>query len=488
VNTQRIKSYVLFSLVIMSFVLTTRIWFNTSIEGLFVMQQKNSLQTDLVFDNESLLKPSKMVVHTGQNHMILFNNIRDKDYYNFILNDTKDTIRDWLINYEGYTLSSLPKTELNELRKKRAIELVFDYHIELENIKGIELESIKSLLDIEKNPWNDITNISSIIVSPFENRIYIIDENKDSIYQFVSTQRTSVLTGVITEIEKRNGFFDVFLNDYNKADDELYGDFAIVPLSITAMPILKVKNEIQNEIQLENKLDLEVAEFFNGDDDDIDNIISIKDIDGKVTFTDQEEVTVTIDAKGALEYYKYNISPNNTEFTPVNEALEIATQYVNNHLGYPYDFYLSNIKSDIQGGRTFYIISFDYKYNGIPVVTDIVTGSSAIEVEILGKEVKRYKRDVRVIEDQGQTVSIINSFDILNMVWGKLDNYLNINKSESIVVLNDIYLAYFEGTDALEPVWVVDVRVENKASMQYDRKFIIGAEKGAVLEESKGEN
>ena len=466
-NTQRIKSFVLISLVIMSFVLTTRIWFNISIEGLFAMPQNSPLQADLIYDKENLLKPSKMVIHTGQNHTLLFNNTRDKNYYSFILNGSKDTIRDWLTNYESYTLSSLPKMELQELRKERAVELIFEYHIELENIK--------SLLDIEKNPWNDITNISSIIVSPFENKIYVIDENKENIYQFSSMQKPSILTGVITEIEKRNDFSDVFLDDYNKENFELYSDFAIVPVSIATMPMLKVKNEII----LENKLDPEVAKFFN---DDSSNI-SIKDMDGKVIFTDREEETITIDAEGALEYYKYNISPDNTKHTGVMEATEIATQYVNNHLGYTYDFYLSKVESRIQGGRTSYLISFDYKYNGIPIITELDTGSSAIEVEILGKEVKRYKRNVRVIEDQAQTINIMNFVDIVDIVWGDLDNYLNTTKSESIVVLNDLYLAYFERNAALIPVWVVDVRVEGKASIQYNKKYVIGAEEGVILDE-----
>lgn len=473
-NTQRMKSFVLFTLVIMSFVLTTRIWFNISIEnisikGLFVMQKNSTLQEDFIFDNENLLKPSKMVVHTGQDHMLIFNNTRDKEYYSFILNGSKDAIRDWLTNYESYSLSSLPKMELQEIRKERAIELIFEYDIELENIK--------SLLNIEKNPWNDITDISSIIVSPIQNKIYIIDENKESIYEFTSMQKSSILTGVIAEIEKRNDFTDVFLNDYNKENFEDYSDFAIVPVSIATMPMLSVKNEIL----LENKLNPEIAKFFN--DDDSSNISNMKDLDGKVTFTDREEETITIDAEGALEYYKYNISPDNAKHIGVKEAIEIATQYVNNHLGYTYDFYLSNIESLNLGGRTSYIISFDYKYNGIPIITQLDTGSSAIEVEIMGKEVKRYKRNVRVIEDQMQTTKIMNSIEILNIVWGDLDNYLNSTKSESIVVLNDLYLAYFERNAALIPVWVVDVRVEGKAKKQYDKKYVIGAEEGVILEE-----
>jgi hypothetical protein len=449
----------------MSFVLTTRIWFNISIEGLFVMLQKSPIQADLTYDKETLLKPSKLIVNTGQNHMLLFNNSRDKDYYSFILNGSKDAIRDWLTNYESYTLSSLPKDELREIRKQRAVEMIFEYNIDIENVK--------SLLGIEKNPWNDIANISSIIISPFENKIYVIDENKDRIYQFSSKQISSVLTGVITEIERRNAFPDVFLYDYNEENLELYTDLAIAPVSITTMPLLKVKNEIK----IEGELDLDIVEFFNGDNT---NISRYADPDGKVTFTDREEENVSIDAEGALEYYKYNVAPDNDESTDVEEAMNIATQYVNDHLGFTYDFYLSKVESRIQGGRTFYTISFDYKYDGMPVITGLDNDSSAIEVEILGKEVKRYKRNVRVIEDGGQTIKIMSFIDILNIVWGDLDSKLNKEKSESIVVLNDLYLAYFKRNAALIPVWVVNVKVEDSENRQQDRKYIIEAEEGEI--------
>ena len=464
-NRERIKSFVLFSLVIMSFVLTTRIWFNVSIEGLFVMPPNNqTIETVMTYDKENLLKPSKMVVHTGQNNTLLFNSVKDKENYSFILNGTKDVMRDWLNNNESYTLSRIPKEELLQIRKGKAIEFIFEYHMELENIK--------SLLNIDKNPWNEITNINSFIIAPYESKIYIADESKESIYQFTSTQIPSILGGVIAEIEKRNDPTSVFLNIFN-GTYEAYGGYAIAPVSITTMPSLKVKSEIQVDL----KPDPEIIKFFN---DDSSNITYTDREAGNITYTDREEETVTIDSQGALEYYKYNVTQDNPKYTGVKEAIDIATNYVNNHLGFTYDFYLSNAESRIQGGRTSYIISFDYKYNGVPIITELDTGSSAIEVEILGQEVTRYKRNVRVIEDQGKSINIKNFIDITNIVWGDLDSKLNNTKSESIIVLNDLYLAYFERNAALIPIWVVDVTVEDAEKEQYDKKYIIGAEEGEI--------
>jgi len=465
-NKERMKSIVLLSLVIMSFVLTTRIWFNISIEGLFVMpQNKQTLQEALTYDKESLLKPSKMVVHTEQIHTLIFNTDKDKEYYKFILYGAKDTMRDWLTNYESYTLSSLPKENLRQIRESRAVELIFDYQMELTNIK--------SLLDIENNSWSDITNITSVIIAPNESKIYIVDKDKKSIYQITSSQMPTVLTGVITEIEKRNDHDYLFLNMFNDETYDLYGDYAIAPVSIATMPSLAVKSEIE----IGTTPDPKVLDFFDGDSS---NISSVRDIDGKITYTDREEENVTIDVQGALEYYKYNVTTNDTKSVGVKEAIDIATQYVNEHMEFTHDFYLSNVERTTQGGRTSYIISFDYKYGGIPIITELDTGSSAIEVEILGQEVKRYKRNVRVIEDQGKSINIKSFSDILDIVWGNLDTKLNTTKSESIVVLNDLYLAYIERNAALIPIWVVEVTVEDNENKQNNRKFFIGAEEGEI--------
>lgn len=467
-KTERMKSLVLLFLVTMSFVLTTRIWFNISIEGLFVMPTNNkTVQPVLAYEKGNLLKPSRLVVHTGQSHTLLFNNNKDKGAYSTTLDGAKNILKNWLDNYESYSLTSLPKEQLGELRDGRAVELIFDY--------PMQLDSIKSLLDAKTNPWKEINEIDSILIAPYDNKIYVVDDSKYSIYQFTATQTTTELKGAITDVEKRNDFEYVFLNEFNDIGYE-YGDYAVAPVSVSIMPVPVIKSEFHAE----RKLTPEIAQFFN---DESANISTMKDTGGEITFTDREEEAVNINANGVLEYYKYNVTSNDMKLTELTEAIDIATKYVNQHMGFTYDFYLSGIESSPLGGRTSYIISFDYKYNGTPILTKLDTGSSAIEVEILGQEVKSYKRNVRIIEDQGKFVSIRSFVDILNMVWGELDQYLNEKRAESIVVLNDMYLAYFERNDVLIPVWVVSVKVEREDKEQYNKTYIIGAEEGVILDE-----
>lgn len=471
-NTERFKSFALFSLVIMSFVLTTRIWFDISIEGLFVMPSKDKTPYQLMttYEKENLLKPNKVVVHMDENYTLLFNNQENHAYYSSILKGSNEIIKDLLINKENYTVSNIGIDQLQKVREGNTVELIFN--------APFKLEYIKSLFNVEENLWNDVGQVTSIIISPIDNKIYIIDQSKAVIHQFTAVRMSNSLENTIAEIKLREDFAYVSLNVFNEEDFHIYGEYAIAPVSIVSMPVLTVKREVETNIELSGK----VAELFN---DESDKISSISDIDGTVTFSDREEETVKVYADGVFEYYKYNVTSDDIRNTDMVEAIDIAISYISKHFGFDGDFYLSEVESRPQGGRNSYIVRFDYRYNGMPVITETESSKSAIEVEIVGQEVKRYKRNVRKIVQEVETVQIMTFDEILDMVQGGLDNYLNIKNSESITKINDLYLAYY-GDDELIPVWVVNVDIKSNISdveVTNQKTYIIGAEEGAILGE-----
>jgi regulatory protein YycH of two-component signal transduction system YycFG len=466
-SKERFKSFILFLLVATSFVLTTRIWFSP-IEGLFVMQSKQAALPTGIFNKEELLRPGRLVVNTGANHTLLFNNEKDKVFYQSIINGSKYILQDWMINYESYQANTLPLTNLTDLRNSESVELIFE--------NAIDIEYIRALLDVAKNPWGDVKKINSILLNPQDKCIYVVDENKGIIFRFSSSQMATGLEAEISRVERRSDFAAyVFLNDYNKETDELYGDYAIAPVSGVTMPVLTVKKEIKADLQK----DTEVVQFFGNN---IDNISGgVKDAEGKVIFTDREEKTLTIHPDGTLEYYKFNVASDAEKNTTLNEAIDIAVQYAANHLGLKYDFYLSNVISGSQGGRSSYILSFNYKYNGMPILTDLDSSKGSMVIETLGKEVVRYKRNVRIIEETGQKVQVKTVFEILDIVSGALNDNLSSTKGELISKLNDIYLAYVERNDSLVPVWVLNVRIEQSDGTEYNKKYVIMAEAGSGI-------
>lgn len=474
-NLERFKSLTLFLLVIMSFVLTTRLWFDISIEGLFPIPTHNKTnEAKLTYDKENLLKPSKLVVHTGINHTLLFNNVEDKDYYSFVLNGAKDSIRDLLENEKNYTQQTMDISELETIRRNKAVELIFQ--------APIELEHIKSFLNAEKNPWSSLTKLKSIIVSPNESSIYVVNGSSDQIYKFTANQMIGVLEGAVAEAERRNDFNYLFLNEFNKeGSPPIYSDYAVVPINISTMPVLSIKKEIEAKTEVTPDIEL----FFDKNSSSISS--GINPDDGTVTFTDREEATLKIDAKGIMEYYRFNVPADKERYTSLSQALDIAADYADKHLGIPYDFYMSDIKSWMQGVRNSYLINFDYKFNGVPIIIEPEESKSAIEIETLSKEIRRYKRNVSIITSETKVVNIKSFTEILDIVWERLNQSLKDAKSESIVFVNEMHLAYLERNDNLKPVWVVEVKVEGNSDgdekYQYDKKYIIAAEEGWVLVE-----
>lgn len=456
----------------MSFALTARIWFNVSIEGLFVMPSKDRSSYQLVTADkkESLLKPSKLVVNIDENHTLLFNNQENQAYYSSILKGSNEIIKDLLENKENYTVSSIGMDQLQRIRKGNTVELIFK--------ANFKLDYIKSLLGVQKNLWNDVGQVSSIIISPIDNRLYIVDRGQGKIHQFTAVGMSNKLENTLAEIKLKEDYAYVFLNVFNKEDFNIYGEYTIAPVSIVSMPVLTVRKEVATNTELS----VDIAALFKNERD---KISSITDTDGTVTFTDREEESVKVYADGVFEYYKYNIATDDIKCTDMGEAIDIATQYVSRNFGFDGDFYLSGVESRLQGGRNSYIVRFDYRYNGIPVVTETELSKSAIEVEIVGKEVKRYKRNVRRVIHEDNKVQIKTFDEILDIVQGGLDSYLSTRNSESIAKINDLYLAYY-GNEKLIPVWVVDVDIKTSIGgieCIRQKTYIIGAEEGAILDE-----
>lgn len=484
----RIKSSILFSLVIISFVLTTQIWFSISIEGLFVMPSKEtvSYQQMDAGEKKKLLKPDRLVVHVGENHTLLFNNEKYKTYYKDILDNSYDTLWNLLENGENFRKNSLGMDKLEEIRGDFSVELIFNTYT--------ELNYIKSLLNTQKNLWSDIKQVRSIIISPHDRKIYVVDPRSEAIHEFAAVSVSNKLESAITELSRKEDVA-IFLSDFNEEDIQFYGRYAVAPVSIVSMPVLTIEKEIKTDTNPSK----EIADVFN------DRVNGFMDSDGTVIFTDREDETASIDDYGVFEYYKYNVSSKEAKAIDVKAAIDIAANYVNQHFKFNGDFYLSSVESSSQGGRTSYTVRFDYKYNGIPVVTDIALSKSgipvvtdtalsksAIEVEIVGDEVKRYKRNVRSVISIDKNVSIKTFNEVLDFVQGWLDSYLIMNKSETIMKINDLYLAYYEDetNSTLIPVWVADVNVESTEDEEKDtvnKKYIIRAEDNFILGERLGE-
>jgi hypothetical protein len=131
-----------------------------------------------------------------------------------------------------------------------------------------------------------------------------------------------------------------------------------------------------------------------------------------------------------------------------------------------------------------YIIRYRYSFEGLPIVMSSGSNIDTIEVEIVGDQVKRYKRLVRTLHNDMQYKQVKNFRDILDIL---LDKKVETMSGEKIKTIKDMYLAYNEIYEEKNiryvPVWVAEVtveRLENGALL--NQRYILNAETGFILD------
>jgi hypothetical protein len=102
----------------------------------------------------------------------------------------------------------------------------------------------------------------------------------------------------------------------------------------------------------------------------------------------------------------------------------------------------------------------------------------------VGDRVRRYKRQVRQLDNTQQYRQVMDFRDILDIL---LDQKVQALSGEKIKTIKDMYLAYYEiyGEKQITyvPVWVAEVSVERLESGSIlNQRYIINAETGIIMD------
>ncbi|MFZ5353962.1 MAG: two-component system activity regulator YycH [Bacillota bacterium] len=467
---EHVKSVVLFSLVILSFVLTTRLWFNISIEGFFIMSGRDkakNTENTIKYDITTLLKPNKIIINTNEKE-ILLRNSSSNDFYDSVLNDSILVLKQLLSSKEIEYLTQSVDV-LSDVRKTKSIELILS--------EAVEANTIVGLLKLESNPHEGIRSINEFIICPLDKKAYIFDKNQNKVFEFKVSYLEGGLELMLQLIEKVNSTEEsishLYLNDIvapeKDAGPEAYtiDKNAIVPINLLEMPVLSIESEIHANGEITD----DIRSFFD-DNDDINIII---DEEGIVKYTDRDEESVWVSDDGTIEYFNNSTYNGGQSSISLHDAIKLSADYIDRHMGFPEDSYLSEIEREDIGSKTVYVIRYKYRYEGLPIIVESGIYSHSIEVKIDGDQVRRYKRMVKKISysDEFSKINFINAFDTIS---GRNKKEL-IPKGERISKINDMYLAYYERSSSLIPVWVVDVEIENMKSEKgmptENKKYIV---------------
>ncbi|HPL54307.1 MAG TPA: two-component system activity regulator YycH [Bacillota bacterium] len=469
-NRGRLKSITLFFLIILNLVLTTRIWFYTSIEGIFNIPANKSIKLDFnaEYDKSDLLKPHKLIICFGDTSTLQYDSEENSETYNRIFKEAKRITRTAILVNTKESVKKLPREELDNIRNARGVSFIFNMPLGIEAV--YKLMNISSYTDV------GIKSIDEIIVARSLNRVYLYDTGQETLYEFRTEGIQNNLDFMISSMEKQQTVACLYLDSIQPG---MYSKNAIVPIKVIekGLPVLSGKKEL---IAREDVIPDGIADFFNSD---ISSLSIIKNMDGTIVYTDREGRVVKLYVNGMIEYINFDPQPSGSSNINIGSAIEISTEFVSRHFGFPENScYISDIIKSMNGDK--YIIRYRYAYEGLPIVLASGLNSDSIEVEIVGDEIKRYKRLIRKFNEELEYKQVINPIDVLDIL---LDKKVEILSGEKIRSVNDVYLAYYEryGQNAITyiPVWVADVTVERfEKGTILNQRYIINAETGIILD------
>ncbi len=469
-NRERIKSVSLLFLVILSFVLTTRIWFYTSIEGVFIMSGNKSIKPDYnaEYDKSDLLRPHKLIVSFGERSTLLYDNEEYSEAYGRIFKEAKRVMRTAILVNSKEVVKRIPMEELYKIRNSRGITFVYNL--------PLEMEAVYKLMNINSYPDIGIRGIDEIIVAQGLDRAYLCDSVQGILYEYRTDGIQNNLDYLISNLEKQPTVLSLYLDSIQP---EMYGKNSVVPTRISEkrFPVLSGQKEVEGSDEIPES----IAGLF---DDEITSLSIIKNMDGTIVYTNREGQVVKLYTDGMLEYVNFNLQPDDKTTVSVGGAIDISTEFVSRHFGFPEDCYISDIIKINSMGDDKYIIRYRYAYEGLPVLSASDINSGSIEVEIVGDEVRRYKRIRRILNHSLEYEQAMSSIDVLDIL---LDKKVEALSGETIKKVNDMYLAYYErfGQNSITyvPVWVAEVTVErlDKGTV-LNQKYIINAETGIILD------
>ncbi|NLC02681.1 MAG: hypothetical protein GX787_00180 [Tissierellia bacterium] len=436
---EKLKTFLLFSLVSISILITQKLWMKLPTDFLkTITEDRPVVSTSYAISD--MIAPNKYLLNFDQeNHTLVYD-------------DSK------------YGLWSASKTNLKQMFESKTVEfkdISYEDYIDFENDKSVIFyfpEEISSY--ILAKAWNikkandivdTIPSISSIYIylgkgEPFfvltgmDKRIIIRDVNID----------TELLKAEINIIESEKEYPNYYsMRERLDTDNDTYVLFKTNNL----LPKVTVTNEIaiMDETQKNNL----AKRFFNKE---IGFIREIVEANGSTIYIYDQKV-LKLNSNGTLEYFHGLEEP--VKERNFYQSLSAAADFISQKTGVQKGMYLSKSEEIEIDGNDGYRLSFKYRVRGIPVILGNLQVDEYIQLDVFKDHIRNYKQYVR--KDMSLTPNtaienrpMLTSYDILDLNSETLKNRYLMNNSfeqgmeeaaQIKTVLNsikDITLAYYD--------------------------------------------
>lgn len=454
---ERIKTFLLISLVGISIVFTKRLWIELPNEVIDIFSSKGQTLNDSYLLGD-MIAPNKYLLNFNEKNHTLF---YDDSKYNLWTN-IKGTLAK-VLSSKNITTEILGKEEYMTYNASRSIAFYFPEEINTYILaKALDVQKPNHIVDT-------IPNIDTIYVYLGSGDPFFVFSSKDmdiAIYD-VDIDIISIEERVAKiESEKKYNYY-YSMKETAGTNKDIY-----VPYEMkNNLPLIYVENEIRT-LNEGKKRDL-AESFFNRD---IDYIREITE-SNKSTMYIHDKRVLKLNINGTLEYFhplEKDIKKRN-----LYESMNAAAEFISKNTGVPKGMYLDKIEKIETDGNLGYKLSFKYRIRGIPIILGNREVVDFLEMEVFNNHVRSYKHFIRKdmnvpVENIMVDKKMLSSFDVIDMNDEFIfERYLmendiepgeaDVSVKEILSSIEDITLAYFDPClkdvgDQLIGVWVITTK------------------------------
>ncbi|MBU5311369.1 hypothetical protein KQI38_04965 [Tissierella carlieri] len=473
---ERIKTFLLISLVGISLLFTKRLWIELPNEMLDVFSRRNETYKTSYLLSDMIIPNKYLVNFSDKNHTIFY----DDSKHGLWTNSRK--ILNGILRLKDVKVVELPNDEFLTYNGKRSISFYFPNKINTYILaKALDVKEPNLIVDT-------IPNINSIYVYLGEgDSFFVFSDGEKHIAIYDESIDVASLTQQVSMIEESGNYnFYHSMRDYYRFDNDIYVTNNDMK---NPLPTVYVENEIRN---LDEKEKEKLAEKFLNIG--IDYIGEIGENNGSTIYRYNQRV-LKLNVNGTLEYFhplEQAVKKRN-----LYQSLITAAEFISKSAGVQKGMYLAKVE-EIKIDDSFgYNLTFRYRVRGIPIIlgNEMV---DFVQIEVFNDHVRSYKHFIRkdmnksVDKDINKPVDnipsggkMLSSFDVIDrnidfIVQKYLEENNIISESQedldikekvlSSSFIQDITLSYFDPClkdieDELIGVWVIKT---NKGLYAFD--------------------
>ena len=461
---ERIKTVLLAFLVVMNFVLGSKILIDKKLwsGGYNFFSAMGNLNITKLYTNivnyftdsdsykTTVLSPIRIIINTDDQTTRI--SLNSADYgYDALLNEANTIIK---------AAFSAGESDMSQITKKELYSSLTSGSVYLDFSRNVASGLYCGLFGAGDYPiLNTVKEFSDVIIvhSP-RTLVYFADTDSETFYKINVSKNSDELKSAAEECEKRNGgenspiinySFDLKFDSPFGTQKTTLNPFIQVYSTVDTQPVIYAKNPVSNSSQgfINDELIKEILKTF---DINYNAMRRYTETGGTLVFVENNAI-LKIEKNGFLEYSAIDggIELSSAQSDYAN-LVSIAHMALNINRAVGNDYGVSLVQSAESEKNTF---TFDYTVGGLPVIIDGERAKNAVEATVENGRLTSYRQIIRKYGVLNSNSSPREFFTALDNVIADYSEYMNE------IYIDKMYIGYTDSLSDGEITadWIVKV-------------------------------